>query len=140
MRSLRTVLVAALALGVAGFALAQKPQEKPVPPAREQKGGVAPGLSKKGGLPPGLAKKGGLPPGLAKRFGDEVPEEAWIAFHPTRDDGAWFLIDFEWTLVTGFSPDTRAEVKEARKLPSRTPPIPPPNVGVPLHVVLFEKP
>ena len=130
MRSLRTVLVAALALGVAGFALAQKPQEKPVPPAREQKGGVAPGLS----------KKGGLPPGLAKRFGDEVPEEAWIAFHPTRDDGAWFLIDFEWTLVTGFSPSTRAEVKEARKLPSRTPPIPPPNVGVPLHVVLFEKP
>ena len=128
MRSLRTVLVAALALGVAGFALAQKPQEKPVPPAQEQKGGVA----------PGLAKKGGLPPGLAKRFGDEVPEEAWIAFHPTRDDGAWFLIDFEWTLVTGFSPSTRAEVKEARKRPSQTPPVPPPNVGVALHVVLFE--
>jgi len=69
-----------------------------------------------------------------------VPEEAWIAFHPTRDDGAWFLIDFEWTLVTGFSPGTRAEVKEARKRPARTPPIPLPNVGVSLHVVRFEKP
>ena len=130
MHSLRTVLAAALALGVAGVALAQKPQEKPIPPAHEQKEGVA----------PGLARKGGLPPGLAKRFGDEVPEEAWIAFHPTRDDGAWFLIDFEWTLVTGFSPSTRAEVKEARKRPALTPPIPPPKVGVPLHVVLFEKP
>ena len=130
MRSLRTVLVAALALGVAGVALAQKPQEKPVPPGHEQEGGVA----------PGLAKEGVLPPGLAKKFGDEVPEEAWVAFHPTRDDGAWFLIDFEWTLVTGFSPDTRAEVKEARERPARTPPVPPPNVGVPLHVVVFEKP
>jgi hypothetical protein len=130
MRSLRTVLVVALALGGAVVALAQKPQEKPVPPAPEQKEGVV----------PGLAKKSTLPPGLAKRFGDEVPEEAWIAFHPTRDDGAWFLIDFEWTLVTGFSPSTRAEVKEARKLPSRTPPLPPPNVGVTLHVVRFEKP
>ena len=77
---------------------------------------------------------------FAKRFGEEVPEEAWIAFHPTRDDGAWFLVDFEWTLVTGFSPGTRAEVKEARKRPARTPPVPPPNVGVPLHVVVFEKP
>jgi len=130
MRSLRTLLLAALALGVAGVALAQKPQEKPVPP----------GQSKEEGAPPGLAKESTLPPGLAKRFGDEVPEEAWIAFHPTRDDGAWFLIDFEWTLVTGFSPSTRAEVKEARKLPSRTPPIAPPNVGVTLHVVRFEKP
>jgi hypothetical protein len=130
MRVLRTVLVAALALGVAGVALAQKPPEKPVPP----------GQSKEEGAPPGLAKKGGLPPGLAKRFGDEVPEEAWIAFHPTRDDGAWFLIDYEWTLVTGFSPSTRAEVREARQRPSETPPIPPPNVGVTLHVVRFEKP
>jgi len=112
MRFLRTLLVAVLALGVAGVALAQKPQDE----------------------------RATLPPGLAKRFGDEVPEEAWIAFHPTRDDGAWFLIDYEWTLVTGFSPKTRAEVKEARKRPSETPPIPPPNVGVPLHVVRFEKP
>jgi hypothetical protein len=118
MRVLRTVLVAALALGVAGVALAQKPPENP----------------------PGLAKESPLPPGLAKRFGDDVPDEAWIAFHPTRDDGAWFLIDYEWTLVTGFSAATRAEVKEARKRPSATPPLPPPNVGVKLHVVRFEKP
>jgi hypothetical protein len=128
MCSRRTVLVAALALGVSSVVLAQKPEEKPSPP----------GQAKKEGTPPGLAKKGGLPPGLAKRFGAEVPDEAWIAFHPTRDDGAWFLIDYEWTLVTGFSPSVRAEVREARKRPSKTPPIPPPHVGVELHVVLFE--
>jgi hypothetical protein len=130
MRFPRTVLVAVLALGVAGVALAQKPPDRPVPP----------GQSKEKGPVPGVAKKGGLPPGLAKRFGDQVPEEAWIAFHPTRDDGAWFLIDYEWTLVTGFSPSTRAEVKAARQRPSATPPVPLPNVGVALHVVCFEKP
>jgi hypothetical protein len=130
MRSLKIGLVAALALAACGFALAQAPGETPVPPGPPQPEGA----------PPGLAKKVVLPPGLAKRFGDEVPEEAWIAFHPTRDDGAWFLIDFEWTLVTGFSPSTRAEVKEARKLPAGTPPLPPPNVGVSLHVVRFERP
>jgi hypothetical protein len=130
MRFLRTVLVGALAAGVAGVALAQNPPEKP----------VSPGPARDEGAPPGLAKKSPLPPGLAKRFGDEVPEEAWIAFHPTRDDGAWFLIDYEWTLVTGLSPATRAEVREARKRPSATPPIPLPNVGVALHVVRFEKP
>jgi hypothetical protein len=128
MRSLRTVLVAVLALGVAGTALAQEGGDKPMPP----------GQAKKEDPPPALAKKGGLPPGLAKKFGPERPEEAWIAFHPTRDDGAWFLIDFEWTLVTGFSPGVKAEVKEARKRPGRVPPIPPPNVGAALHVVLFE--
>jgi hypothetical protein len=127
MRSLRIVFVAALALGVAGAALAQKPGEKPVPPGQAKKE-----------EPPGPAKKGGLPPGLAKKFGPELPEEAWIAFHPTRDDGAWFLIDYEWTLVTGFSPSVKAEVREARKRPAKVPPIPPPNVGVTLHVVLFE--
>jgi hypothetical protein len=129
MVSLRTVLVVALALGVAGVALAQAPPDKPAPP----------GISGKDIAPP-AAKKGVLPPGLAKKFGAEVPEEPWIAFHPARDDGAWFLIDYEWTLMTGFPPSVRAEVKEARKLPARTPPIPPPNVGVPLHVVLFEQP
>ena len=128
MRFVRTVLVAALALGVAGVALAEEPQGKPVPP----------GQAKEEGTPPGLAKKGGLPPGLAKRFGEEVPEEAWIAFHPTRDDGAWFLIDYEWTLVTGLSPRVRAAVREARKRPAKAPPVPTPNVGVALHVVLFE--
>jgi hypothetical protein len=128
MRFLRTVLVGALAAGVAGVALAQKPPETP----------VSPGHAKEEGAPPGLAKKSPLPPGLAKRFGDEVPEEAWIAFHPTRDDGAWFLIDYEWTLVTGFSPSVRAEVREGRKRPAKVPPLPPPDVGVPLHVVLYK--
>ena len=66
MRSLRTVFVAALALGVAGVTLADPPQGKPVPP----------GLEKQGGVPPGLAKKGGLPPGLAKRFGEDGPQRA----------------------------------------------------------------
>ena len=130
MRSLRTALAAALALGVAGVSFGQTPPETTVPP----------GPAKPGGAAPGVAKNAGLPPGLAKRFGEEVPEEAWIAFHPTRDDGAWFLIDYEWTLVTGFSAAVRAEVREARKRPARTPPLAPPKVGVPLHVVLFEKP
>jgi hypothetical protein len=128
MRSRRTTLAVVLVLAVTGPALGGKPPDKPAPP----------GAAKEEGVPPGLAKKGGLPPGLARRFGPEVPEEAWIAFHPTRDDGAWFLIDFEWTLVTGFSPSVRAEVREARKRPARTPPLPPPDVGVALHVVLFE--
>jgi hypothetical protein len=128
MRFRRTILVAALALGAAGVALAQAPPEKRAPPGQDEKEGA----------PPGLAKKGALPPGLAKRFGPAVPEEAWIAFHPTRDDGAWFLIDYEWTLVTGFPPSVRAEVREARKRPGKVPPIPPPSVGVALHVVLFE--
>ena len=128
MRSLRAVLVVALALGVCSIALGQAPPAKPVPP----------GQAKKEGPPPGLAKKGPLPPGLAKKFGPERPEEIWIAFHPTRDDGAWFLIDYEWTLMTGFSASVRAEVKEARKQPASVPPIPPPNVGVALRVVQFE--
>jgi hypothetical protein len=128
MRFLRTLVVAALALAVAGVAVGDTPQAKPVPP----------GLAKKGDVPPGLAKKGGLPPGLAKKFGSDVPEQAWIAFDPKRDDGAWFLIDFQWTLMTGFSASLRAEVKEARKRPASTPPVPPPSVGVKLHVVLFE--
>jgi hypothetical protein len=123
------VLALALALGLAGVAPGEKPQGKPVPP----------GLAKKESVPPGLAKKGGLPPGLAKKFGEQVPEEAWIAFHPARDDGAWFLIDKEWTLVTGFSASVRAEVREARKQPPKKPPVPLPNVGVPLHAVLFEQ-
>jgi hypothetical protein len=128
MRSPRILVVGALALGLGGVGLAQAPSDKPVPP----------GLAKKGGTPPGLAKKGGLPPGLARRFGVDVPEKAWIAFHPQRDDGAWFLIDGQWTLMTGFSASVREEVKEARQRPARVPPVPPPGVGVALHVVLFE--
>ena len=118
MRSLRTAVVAVLALGVAGVALGVAPQDKPVPP--------------------GLAKKGGVPPGLAKKFGEEVPEKAWVAFHPSRDDGAWFLLEGQWTLMTGFSVEVRAEVREARKRPAAVPPVPPPDAGAKLHVVLFE--
>lgn len=128
MRSPMTAVVVALTLGLAGTSFADEPQTKPVPP----------GQAKTGGVPPGLAKKGGLPPGLAKKFGEDVPEKAWIAFHPGRDDGAWFLIDGEWTLMAGFSASLRLEVKEARKRPAAVPPVPPPNVGVALHVVLFE--
>jgi hypothetical protein len=128
MRTRRTATVALLALGVAGLALGDPPQDKPVPP----------GLAKKGGVPPGLAKKGGLPPGLARKFGEELPEKAWIAFHPTRDDGAWFLIDMQWTLMTGFSVEVKGEVREARKRPASVPPVPLPDAGVKLHVVLFE--
>lgn len=128
MRSLRAVLVVALALGLSSIALGQAPPAKPVPP----------GQAKKEGPPPGLAKKAPLPPGLAKKLGPERPEETWIAFHPTRDDGAWFLIDYEWTLMTGFSAAVRAEVREARKQPVSVPPIAPPNVGVALRVVQFE--
>jgi hypothetical protein len=126
MRSPRTVLVAVLALGLAGTSFAGEPQDRPVPP----------GLAKE--APPGLAQKGGLPPGLAKKFGEDVPKKAWLAFQPGRDDGAWFLIEGQWTLMTGFSASLRAEVREARKRPASVPPVPPPKVGVALHVVLFE--
>lgn len=110
----RTVLAAALAVCAAGLAPAEPPPVADAPPV--------------------------LPPGLAKSFGPEAPEEAWVALHPTRDDGAWFLIDYEWTLVTGLSAAARAEVRAARKLPARTPPLPPPDVGVALHVVRFGPP
>ena len=118
MRSPSAMIVALLAIALAGLSFAEEPQDKPVPP--------------------GLAKKGGLPPGLAKKFGEVVPEKAWIAFQPERDDGAWFLIEGEWTLMTGFSASLRAEVREARQRPASTPPVAPPKVGVALHVVLFE--
>jgi hypothetical protein len=81
-----------------------------------------------------------LPAGLAKRLGDELPEVVWIGLHPSRDDGAWVLIDGEWTLVTGIPAEARAEVQEARKRKPQTPPVRPPNVGVALHVVRFERP
>jgi hypothetical protein len=128
MRSSSHVAVAFLALGLAAPSFADEPQDKPIPP----------GHAKAGDVPPGQEKKAALPPGLAKRFGEDVPEKAWIAFHPGRDDGAWFLIDGQWTLMTGFSASVRQEVKEARKRPASVPPVPPPNVGVTLHVVLFE--
>ena len=128
MRSSSLVLVAFLSFGLAAASFAGKPRDQPVPPDHATAGDV----------PPGVAKEGGLPPGLAKKFGEDVPEQAWIAFHPRRDDGAWFLVDGQWTLMTGFSASLRQEVKEARKRPASVPPVPPPNVGVTLHVVLFE--
>jgi hypothetical protein len=128
MRSSRAVLVALLAIGLAPPSFAQEPPGQPVPP----------GVPGQETAPPGAEKKGGLPPGLAARFGESVPEKAWIAFQPDRDDGAWFLIEGEWMLMAGFSAALRAEVREARRRPASVPPVPPPKVGVKLHVVLFE--
>jgi hypothetical protein len=80
-----------------------------------------------------------LPAALASRLGDDLPEVVWVGLHPKRDDGAWVLLGEGWTLVTGLPADARAEVKAARKLPARTPPVPPPDVGVKLHVVRFHR-
>ena len=81
-----------------------------------------------------------LPSALAERLGQDLPEVVWVGLHPRRDDGAWVLLSEGWTLVTGFSADARAALKAARRLPSRTPPLPLPDVGVKLHVVRFETP
>jgi hypothetical protein len=113
LRSTGTAVLAVLVL-LAALAAAQVPDGKPV-------GRVT------------------LPAALAQRLGGDVPEVVWIGLHPKRDDGAWVLLGEGWTLVTGFPADARAEVKKARKLPSRTPPVPPPDVGVKLHVVRFER-
>ncbi len=110
-----TALVAALLLVADGLAPAQAPDDKP-------------------------AARITLPAALATRLGDDLPEVVWIGLHPKRDDGAWVLLGEGWTLVTGLSADARAEVKQARKLRSQTPPLPPPDVGVKLHVVRFERP
>ena len=128
MRPLIAALVATLALAVAGVALADKPDQKKTPP----------GLAKKGGVPPGLAKKGGLPPGLAKKFGERLPEKAYIAVDPRHDDRAWFLIEGRWVLRDGFSGSLRVEVGEVRLRTTAPPPVPLPDVGADLHVVLFE--
>jgi hypothetical protein len=127
MRLITGLLVAAFTLGSAGGALADKPKKKDTPP----------GLDKKGGVPPGLAKKGGLPPGLAKKFGP-VPEKAYIAIDPNRDDRAWFLIDGRWVLKSDFDNVLRTEVKEIRTRPPAPPPVALPLVDIDLRVVLFE--
>lgn len=127
MRLITGLLVVAFALGSAGGALADKPKKKDTPP----------GLEKKGGVPPGLAKKGGLPPGLAKKFGP-VPEKAYIAIDPNRDDRAWFLIDGRWVLKSDFDSVLRTEVKEIRTRPPAPPPVALPLVDIDLRVVLFE--
>jgi len=112
MRSRLTALVVALALAAAGLVLAQSAEEKP---------GARPVL----------------PAALASRLGGDLPEVVWMGLHPTRNDGAWVLLEGQWTLVTGFPADARAEVKKARKRPAETPPVPLPDAGVALHVVSF---
>lgn len=99
---------------------------------------VPPGHAKAKAVPPGLAKKGGLPPGLAKKFGRRLPERPYIAFDPARPDRAWFLIEGQWRLKTGFTGTLRVEVQDCLRLPVAPPPVPLPKVGVDLHVVLFE--
>ena len=115
MRYPATARAAALALVAYGFAPAQAPDERP-------------------------AARVTLPGALARALGGDLPEVVWIGLHPNRDDGAWVLLGDGWTLVTGFPADARADVKEARKRPSQTPPVLPPDVGVKLHVVRFETP
>lgn len=127
MRLVTGLVAVAFALGVAGGALADKPKKKDTPP----------GLAKKGGVPPGLAKKGGLPPGLAKKFG-VVPEKAYIALHPDRDDWAWFFIDGRWVLEEGLEAILQTEIKEIRSRPPAPPPGPLPLVDIDLRVVVFE--
>jgi hypothetical protein len=127
MRLLSGLLALVFAFGVAGGALADKPKKKDTPP----------GLAKKGGVPPGLAKKGGLPPGLAKKFGS-VPEKAYVALDPGRDDRAWFLIDGRWVLKGDFDKGLRTEIKEIRTRAPAPPPVPLPLVDIDLRVVLFE--
>jgi hypothetical protein len=102
--------------------------------------GVPPGLAKKGGLPPGQAKKaGGLPPGLAKKFGRRAPERPYVAFDPRRTDRAWFLIDGRWELRQGLTGSVSLEIRDSLRLPAAPPPVPlPRNLGVDLHVVLFD--
>jgi len=100
--------------------------------------GTPPGHARTGGVPPGLAKKGGVPPGLARKFGTKLPEKAYIALDPNRDDRAWFLIEGRWVLEEGFDVALRAEVVQVRARPAASPPVAPPLVDVDLHVVLFE--
>jgi hypothetical protein len=121
-------LATILSVALVGTALADKPEQKKAPP----------GLAKKGGVPPGLAKKGGLPPGLAKKFGERRPEKAYVAVDPHHDDRAWFLIEGRWVLKEGFGGSLRAEVMEIRTRKPAPPPVPLPDVGAELHVVLFE--
>ncbi|MHB8800859.1 MAG: hypothetical protein ACYDBY_20650 [Thermoanaerobaculia bacterium] len=114
---------------------AKPPKEKPAKSASSKSGGPA----RKDGPPPGLAKKGGLPPGLAKKLGPTPPENVYIAFDRRHDDRAWFLIEGEWILKSGFEPSVRSEVRASLSLPPlpAPPPVPLPKIGAELHVVLF---
>lgn len=132
-------LFVAVALAAAGLAApdadAKPPKEKGAKSARS----ASSGPSQKNGAPPGLAKKVGLPPGLAKKLGSTRPEKVYVAFDRRYDDRAWFLIEGEWILKSGFEPSVRAEVTASLALPPlpAPPPVPLPRIGVDLHVVLF---
>ncbi len=129
----------ALALAVSNLAAfaadAKPPKEKGAKNARSAPGGQV----RENGMPPGLARKGGLPPGLAKKLGPMRSEKVYVAFDRKYDDRAWFLIDGEWILKSGFEPSVRAEVTASLALPPlpAPPPVPLPRIGADLHVVLF---
>ena len=135
------VAVALSALPLAALVADAKPpkekpaKEKPAKSASSRSGGPA----RKDGTPPGLAKKGGLPPGLAKKLGPTRPEKVYVAFDRRHDDRAWFLIEGDWILKSGFDPSIRSEVRASFSLPPlpAPPPVPLPRVGADLHVVLF---
>mgnify|MGYP001312315220 CR=1 FL=1 len=137
MRTRALVIAVALsALPLAAPALdAKPPKERPAKSASSKSGGLA----RKDGAPPGLAKKGGLPPGLAKKLGPRAPEKVYVAFDRRYDDRAWFLIEGEWILKSGFESSVRSEVRASLSLPPlpAPPPVPLPRIGAELHVVLF---
>ena len=81
---------------------------------------------------------GVMPKDVAKKFGNQVPEKAYIAVDPSRDDRAWFLIEGRWVLKDGFTGSLRVEIGQVRTRPAAPPPVSPPLVDVDLHVVLFE--
>ena len=118
-------LALAFALGPSTVLDGKPPKEK----------GTPPGLAKKGGLPPGQAKKATLPPGLAKKYGAKRPETVYVAFDHRYEDRAWFLVDGNWVLRSGFDADVRTEVKASFGLPPlpAPPPVPLPKVGVALQ-------
>lgn len=129
-RTLPLALALAGVLAPAAFLHAGPPKEK----------GPPPGHAKAGGVPPGQAKKATLPPGLAKQLGAKRPETVYVALDRRYEDRAWFLLGGAWVLKSGFEPSVRVEVKAALDLPPlpAPPPVPLPDVGVKLHVVLFE--
>lgn len=124
------LLVAIVAALSSGFAEAKAGTAKSTPP----------GLAKKGGVPPGQAKRGCLPPGLARKFGSKAPCGAYVAADPKVPSQAWFLIEGEWVLRTGFEASVQAEISSALKLalpPPPPPPIPLPKIAGTVEILLF---
>jgi hypothetical protein len=135
----RTALLVAVALAALSLAApvagAESPKEKQAKSSSSKAGGP----ERKRGTPPGLAKKGALPPGLAKKLGPAPREKVYVAFDRRHDDRAWFLIEGEWILKSGFEPSVRSEVRASLTLPPfpAPPPVPLPRIGAELHVALF---